>query len=222
LAAYAIAAENSDGAALALLRCNRATCFLKLHDALDDESRTAEMLDACEAECAAALLADARNAKAHYRRAQSLAKRRGSTVAALQSCEAAAAILKSAPRSQRAAVDDLLVDLLRKLALEPKSAGLGRKTQRTASVVARLLGRPSAQHEMLGSVRPAAAAPPPPPPPPDTGHDSDDDDAIRSAVDRTTLKPAARRSAVEGAKKLQSQKAKDRQIAKILARSLAV
>ncbi|KAK7231195.1 hypothetical protein SO694_00071191 [Aureococcus anophagefferens] len=154
--------------AVAVLLCNRSTCLFKLGEAslahATFDSRARECFEACADECAAALEADPRNVKAHYRRAQALEKLGPARIFdAIDAARAAKAGLgRGAPPPQRNAIEKLLLDLLKRPAASAGAGGsaAAKKVSKTSKILQSLVRARdgTSQHEMLGKWTDAKAA----------------------------------------------------------------
>ena len=154
--------------AVAVLLCNRSTCLFKLgeaslaHATFDSHAR--ECFEACADECAAALEADPRNVKAHYRRAQALEKLGPARIFdAIDAARAAKAGLgRGAPPPQRNAIEKLLLELLKRPAASAGAGGsaAAKKVSKTSKILQSLVRARdgTSQHEMLGKWTDAKAA----------------------------------------------------------------
>ncbi|KAH8075160.1 hypothetical protein JL721_1155 [Aureococcus anophagefferens] len=225
--------------AVAVLLCNRSTCLFKLGEAslahATFDSRARECFEACADECAAALEADPRNVKAHYRRAQALEKLGPARIFdAIDAARAAKAGLgRGAPPPQRNAIEKLLLDLLKRPAASAGAGGsaAAKKVSKTSKILQSLVRARdgTSQHEMLGKWTDAKAAQVQGGEAPatsdddepaaalvDADADSDDDDAMEiRARDAAAAKSAKKAKAkAKEAKKENGRKPKDADVKK--------
>ena len=142
--------------AVAVLLCNRATCLYKLSER--DDASKARWLRRSEVECGAAVAADPKNVKAHYRLAQTLQASGDDRIwDAINATKRAKECLPKGPSPQRTAVEDLLLSLMNSEAASnlsttaeaTRDAVRAGKTSRIMQSLLRARDG-SSSHEMMG------------------------------------------------------------------------